>query len=92
MRKSLLIAAVVAILLPMFAAPTVAQAGSCRENTLGTGLFGKKFNCSDGNSFTVKPNLGGRYDDPFSTYKARDSYGNNLSCKYSSFRNSYSCK
>jgi hypothetical protein len=92
MRTRLLIAAVVGILLPIFAAPTTAQANTCKENQLGTSVFGKKFNCSNGNSFTIKPNLSGSYSDPFSTYKARDRYGNNLNCRYSNFRNSYNCK
>ena len=92
MRKRLLIAAVVGILLPIFAAPTTAQANTCRENSLSSGFFGKKFNCSNGNSFTIKPDLFGKYNDPWSTYKARDRYGNELRCKYNDFRNSYNCK
>ena len=69
-----------------------ASAASCRSSSFGSTYSGLKFKCPDGSSFTVKPDLYGGYTDPYTTYKARDNYGNTLRCKYSEFRSKYTCK
>ena len=93
MRQRLLISVLVGLLLPIVLTPTTAQAnGNCKPDRLSSDYFGKKFRCSDGSTLTVKPNLGGSYTDPWSTYKAKDSYGNNFRCKYSDWRQRYDCK
>jgi hypothetical protein len=92
-QKRILLAAAVSIFFSLIVAPTTAKAGSsCRTNSLSSDLFGKRFNCSDGNSFTIKPNLSGSYTDPFSTYTARDRNGNSLRCRYNDFGSRYVCK
>lgn len=86
----LLAAGAVAVSMVGIASP--AQASNCRESTWGSSSWsGKKFNCPGGNSMIIRPNVSGQYDDPWSTYKGRDSNGNNYKCKYTSWKSSYKC-
>jgi hypothetical protein len=93
MKKTLAAVAATVVVLAggaLVMAPS-ASAATCRESSFSSSMFSKKFNCSDGSSMTVRPNISGSYDDPFSRYSGRDNYGNSYSCKYSSFSSRYSC-
>jgi hypothetical protein len=92
MKKALAATAAIALLtgITIAAAPAI-SADTCRESLLSSSMFGKKFNCPNGNSLTIKPNLSGTYDDSFSRYSGRDNYGNSYNCKYDSFRGTYKC-
>jgi hypothetical protein len=92
MKKALAGTAAIALLTGIaIAAAPAASADTCRESVFGSSLFGKKFNCPDGTSMTIKPNLSGLYTDSFSRYSGRDNYGNTYNCKYNSFSGAYKC-
>lgn len=92
MRLRVLFASTLLIIASMSFSASSASAGSCKSSPFGSTYSGLKFKCSDGSSFTVKPDLNGGYTDPFTTYRARDNFGNTLRCKYNEFSNKYTCR
>jgi hypothetical protein len=91
--KKIIAAVVFSLMITGFSVNNASASVSCRQSNFGTSYFGQKYNCNDGTSMTIKPNLNGRYTDPWSSYRARDSYGNTYTCRYSnSLSSRYSCR
>ena len=68
-------------------------ADNCKADRFGSNSFsGLKFRCPDGGTLTIKPDLRGSYTNPWTTYNAKDNYGNTTRCKYNNIWKRYDCK
>jgi hypothetical protein len=70
------------------AAASPAQAASCSYDKWGSNKYtGQRFNCSDGQSLTIRPPYGfsDRIPNSWDTWQGQDSRGNSYGCNYSKY-------
>lgn len=75
------------------AAP-LAMAADCRYDKWGSSKWtGQKFNCTDGQSLTIRPPYGSatRTPNSWDTWQGQDSLGNSYRCNYSKW-SGWSCR
>lgn len=97
---AILAAVTVVVGVSVVAAPA-ASADTCRQSAFGsTDILGNpRYNCSDGNSYTLRRPFGANsWNDPMTTYQLRPNYGygsrngSDLSCRYSTLTGRYNCR